>query len=150
VAKKNCNGRNMLRLLNRRCKQLIQMRQMWYCRFCPPGLTPELQLSKMSADITGCRPVASLPPLIFQTTVYCKVAGLIPDDVIGIFHWYNPFGRTMALGSTQPLTEMSTRNISWGKGGWCVGLTTLPPPCADCLEIWEPHPSGTLRVCPDL
>jgi hypothetical protein len=28
--------------------------------------------------------------------------------------WHNPFGRTMALGSTQPLTEMSTRNISWG------------------------------------
>ena len=25
----------------------------------------------------------------------------------------NPSGRTMALGSTQPLTEMSTRNISW-------------------------------------
>jgi hypothetical protein len=24
------------------------------------------------------------------------------------------FGRTMALGSTQPLTAMSTRNISWG------------------------------------
>jgi hypothetical protein len=24
------------------------------------------------------------------------------------------FGRTMALGSTQPLTQMSTRNISWG------------------------------------
>ena len=27
--------------------------------------------------------------------------------------WHNPSGRTMALGSTQPLTEMSTRNISW-------------------------------------
>ena len=26
----------------------------------------------------------------------------------------NPSGRTMALGSTQPLTEMSTRCISWG------------------------------------
>jgi hypothetical protein len=26
----------------------------------------------------------------------------------------NPSDRTMALGSTQPLTEMSTRNISWG------------------------------------
>jgi hypothetical protein len=26
----------------------------------------------------------------------------------------NPSGRTMALGSTQLLTEMSTRNISWG------------------------------------
>jgi hypothetical protein len=43
-----------------------------------------------------------------------KVAGSIPDSVIGIFHWHNPVGRTMALGSTQPLTEMSTRNISWG------------------------------------
>jgi hypothetical protein len=22
-----------------------------------------------------------------------------------------------------------------GKDGWCVGLTNLPPSCADCLEI---------------
>jgi hypothetical protein len=43
-----------------------------------------------------------------------KVAGSIPDGVIGIFHWHNPSGRTMALGSTQTLTEMSTRNISFG------------------------------------
>ena len=27
---------------------------------------------------------------------------------------YNPSDCTMALGSTQPLTEMSTRSISWG------------------------------------
>jgi len=44
-----------------------------------------------------------------------KVSGSIPDGVTGIFHWHNPSGRTMALGLTQPLTEMSTRNISWGK-----------------------------------
>jgi hypothetical protein len=43
-----------------------------------------------------------------------KVAGSIPDGVTGIFHWHNPSSRTMALGSTQPLTEMSIRNISWG------------------------------------
>jgi hypothetical protein len=43
-----------------------------------------------------------------------KVAGSIPDYVIGIFHLHNPSGRTMALGLNQPLTEMSTRNISWG------------------------------------
>jgi hypothetical protein len=43
-----------------------------------------------------------------------KVAGSIPDGVIQIFHWHNLFGRTMALGLTQLLTEMSTRNISWG------------------------------------
>ena len=41
-----------------------------------------------------------------------KVAGSIPAGVIGIFHWHS--NRTMALGSTQPLTEMSTRYISWG------------------------------------
>jgi hypothetical protein len=41
-----------------------------------------------------------------------KVAGSIPDGVTGIFHWHNPSGRTVALRSTQPLTEMSTRNIS--------------------------------------
>ena len=43
-----------------------------------------------------------------------KVAGSIPDSVTGIFHCQNPSGRTMALGLTQPLTEMSTRNISSG------------------------------------
>jgi hypothetical protein len=37
----------------------------------------------------------------------------IPNRVIGIFHWHNPSGRTMALGSTQLLTEKSTRNISF-------------------------------------
>jgi hypothetical protein len=43
-----------------------------------------------------------------------KIAGSIPDGVIGTFHWHNPSGRTTAMGSTQPLIEMSTRNISWG------------------------------------
>jgi len=46
-----------------------------------------------------------------------KVAGSIPDGVIEICLWYNPSGRTMTLGPTQPLTEMSTRDISWGGGG---------------------------------
>jgi hypothetical protein len=36
------------------------------------------------------------------------------------------------------------------KGSRCVGLTTLPHPCADCLDLGEPHPPGNLRVCPDL
>jgi hypothetical protein len=44
-----------------------------------------------------------------------KVAGSIPDEVIGFFNWSNPSSRTMALGLTQPLTEMSTRNLPGGK-----------------------------------
>ena len=45
--------------------------------------------------------------------IVVKVAGSIPEGVIGIFHWYSPSGRSMALGSTQPLTEMNTTCISW-------------------------------------
>jgi hypothetical protein len=41
----------------------------------------------------------------------------IPDEVIGFFNWSNSSSRTMTLGSTQPLTEMSTRNIL-GTKGW--------------------------------
>ena len=55
----------------------------------------------------------------------------------------------MALGSTQPLTETSTRSISWGKGGRCVRLTTLPPSCdvmkSGNLNFLEP--SGPLHAC---
>jgi hypothetical protein len=39
--------------------------------------------------------------------------GVIPDGVIGIFHRFSPSGFAMALRSTQPLKEMSTRGISW-------------------------------------
>ena len=174
-----------------------------------------------------------------------KVAGSTRNGVIGIFHWHNPSGRTMALRLTQPLTEMckvkwsryrpcvaqrvvkgvallfhdcgirrgwvvsstprphftprkdpvpilqeagcapgpvwtggksrphrdsildrpahsqSLYRLSYsahrneyqeyflgGTGGRCVELTTLPPLCADCLEIWVPQPPGTLRACP--
>jgi hypothetical protein len=42
--------------------------------------------------------------------------GSNPDEVIGFFNWPNPSDRTMTLGSTQPLIEMSSRNIPGGKG----------------------------------
>ena len=49
----------------------------------------------------------------------------------------------MALGSTHPLTEMSTRSIYWGKGGRCVRLTTYhhPVPLSrnlGTLTSWNP------------
>jgi len=43
-----------------------------------------------------------------------KAAGSIPRGVFGIFHFHNTYDRTMALGSTKLLTEMSTSIISWG------------------------------------
>jgi hypothetical protein len=41
--------------------------------------------------------------------------GSIPDYVNGFFNSPNPSRRTMDLGSTQPLTEMNTRNLPGGK-----------------------------------
>ena len=49
----------------------------------------------------------------------------------------------MALRSTQPLTEMSTSSISWGKGSRCVWLTTYHHPVLlswnlGTLTSWNP------------
>jgi hypothetical protein len=63
-----------------------------------------------------------------------KVAGSIPIGVFGIFI---DIILPVALGSTQPLTEMNTGIFPGGKDGRGVRLTTLPISCADCLEMWE-------------
>ena len=66
-----------------------------------------------------------------------EVADSIPDCVTGIFHWHNPTGRIMDLGSTQPRLEMSSRIFTAGKGDRGVQVIILPPSCAECLEIWK-------------
>jgi hypothetical protein len=50
----------------------------------------------------------------------------VPDEV-DIFNSPNPSSRTMALESTQPLTEMCTRKLPGVKSGRRVVLTTLRP-----------------------
>jgi hypothetical protein len=80
-----------------------------------------------------------------QYKTYNRLMVLV-DGVIGIFHSHNPSGCTMALGLTQPLTEMSTRNVCWGvkatgAQGWqpyYLHVTTvLKSGSMNCLE-----PSG--------
>jgi hypothetical protein len=41
---------------------------------------------------------------------------LIKLHIFNSFKWPNPSSRTMPLGSTRPLTEMSTKNFPGGKG----------------------------------
>ena len=56
----------------------------------------------------------------------------------------------MALGSTQPLREVSTRNISGGKEGRYVRLTTLPTSCAVVTKSGKLNflePSGPVQAC---
>jgi hypothetical protein len=50
------------------------------------------------------------------TATRLKVTGSIPSEVVGIFSLPNPSSRAMALGSTQFLTEISTRNLRESKG----------------------------------
>jgi membrane-bound lytic murein transglycosylase B len=53
---------------------------------------------------------------VAQWVRYCttnqKVAGSVPDGVMEFFIDINPSNRTVALGSTQPVTEMSAGIIS--------------------------------------
>jgi hypothetical protein len=48
-----------------------------------------------------------------------KVAGSIPDEVIGFLDSLNPSCRTVPLGWTQPLTEISARNLPGGNSMAC-------------------------------
>jgi hypothetical protein len=58
-----------------------------------------------------------------------KVAGSMPEEVVGFLNWPNPSSRTMALGSAQPLTGMSTRNFPGCKGRPTRGADNLTAIC---------------------
>jgi len=55
-----------------------------------------------------------------------KVAGSIPDGVITIFHCHNPSGRTMTLGLTRPLTEVS-KMVKVKKSHYSPGVAQRVP-----------------------
>jgi hypothetical protein len=80
-----------------------------------------------------------------------KVAASIPGGVIGILRWHNPSGHTMTLGLTQPLTDVRTRNISWGVKaasvyGWQpYHLHVLTILKSGSLNLLEPH--GPVQAC---
>jgi len=53
----------------------------------------------------------------------------------------------MALGSTQALTEVSTRSISWGKSGRCLGLTPFYAVFMKSGSLNFLEPSRPLQAC---
>jgi len=79
---------------------------------------------------------------------YSYITFFLPDGVTGIFHWHNPSSCTMTLGLTQPLTEMSTRNISWevkaaSAQGWQHYVVTV----LKFGSLNLPEPSGPVQTC---
>jgi hypothetical protein len=77
-------------------------------------------------------------------------AGRLPGRVLDewiFFNLPNPSSCTMALGSTQPLIEMSTRNLPGGKkAAGAYGWQTCRHLWAECLKMWEPQPLAIVRA----
>jgi hypothetical protein len=69
------------------------------------------------------------------------------SDEVDFFNLRFPSSHIMALRSTQPLTEMCTRNFSGGKKRPASRADNL---CrhlwAECLKMWEHQPLATLRA----
>jgi len=72
-----------------------------------------------------------------------KVAGSIPDSVTLIFL---PAALYTGVNLASNRNEYQEYFLG-AKDSRCVGLTTLPTSSADCLQIWDPQPPGTLGAC---
>jgi hypothetical protein len=86
----------------------------------------------MKADVTAQAWIKTRCPVTHATSR--KVADFSPGWG-GFFNVSNPSNRTMVLGSSQPLTKMSTRNLSGGKkrpAGSADNLTAICEP-----NVWK-------------
>jgi hypothetical protein len=71
-----------------------------------------------------------------------KVSGSVPDEVNGFLNWRDPSSRTMSLGSTRPLTEMSTRKLPGGKGRPARRADSLTAVCEPIVSLDVSQPYG--------
>jgi hypothetical protein len=78
--------------------------------------------------IRSVRPSVCVKQIENRYATSRKVAGSIPDEAIGFFNWPHLSCRSVALGLTQPLTDMSITNLPGDKGRPArrVRLTTSP------------------------
>jgi hypothetical protein len=85
-----------------------------------PPVAKEYRKDSFSVSVTTCWSRV-LSSLFFKCRGFRhyaairKVAGLIPSEVIGFYSSPNPSNRILALGLTQPFTEMGTRYLPGGK-----------------------------------
>jgi hypothetical protein len=88
-----------------------------------------LARSQWSHDIINLRPINHMALLVQHRKKETKFpgdvlglikvlsdAGSFPDEVMKLFIWPNISSFIITLGSTQPITEMSTRNLPGGNG----------------------------------
>ena len=107
---------------------------------------------------TRPRPRHTQITLSYKIVEYCISTALGTDvyscsahrsAAVQVLGWVHTCNYSPGVDSASNRNEYQEYFLG-GKGGQCVGLTTLPPSSADCLEIWEPQPPGTLRDYPGL
>jgi hypothetical protein len=85
-----------------------------------------------------------------RCTLYCnwfkcrvtgrKVAEFVSRKVVGFVNLRNPSSRNMGLGSTQPLTEMSTRNLPGDEERPVLKAHDLTAICESIVQkLWYPR-----------
>ena len=80
----------------------------WTNSACYIFLSGNIASYILSVRRTRCR------SCLRQCATSRQVAGSVPSEVIGIFYSLTPSGHVRALGSTQPLIEISSNDLSWG------------------------------------
>jgi len=117
---------------NHSSQSVAKVKHAWSCIFVPPYALMAWCLNEHGYTLAHC-------------ATSRKVAGSIPDGVIESFRpHYGP-----GVGSASNRNEYQ-EYFPGGKGGRCVGLTTLPPSYADCLTFGSlnlPEPPGSVRAC---
>ena len=93
------------------------------CNFLLPTVTPTL-LDQILSETWG----TAVAQWLRCCATNREVARSIPAGVGGFFVDINSFRSHYGPGVDQPLTGMSTRIISWSRGGRCVRLTTYHHP----------------------
>jgi hypothetical protein len=82
-------------------------------------------------------------PGVAQWLRHCATSRTVPRSNLG-----GVGRRDFSRGYRQNHLKMSTRDFSWGKGGWCVRLTTFQPCSAEC-QVFRglnlPGPLGPSR-----
>ena len=80
-----------------------------------------------------------------------KVAGSIPDGVIGIFHWHKILPIALWPWGQLSLWQKRVPEVfPGGKCGRCIRLITLPLSCAIVMKsenLYFLEPSGPLQAC---
>ena len=112
-AEKNNGSSYIARSIHDMSKGCIRSNKLLWANYIPRDITENFHNNKIQ-NIRCWYKGTAVAQWLRCCATNRKVAGSISDDVIGIFPWHNPSDRTMALASTQPLTEKSTRSISWG------------------------------------